>query len=184
MVCFFIPSLGLFNILNHHKAEEIPFSIWRKYGKTQLDRIVLYGMKEQVRWGDLDRWDYSNSTVGGTHPQYTEYTGLTLKWTFGLFFVLTGAQFVTTFLVKMVTSNAFCRREKFLNKFLHLLLSLNVGSPFEDWDKGKFSISEYKDRQKQTNTEMSCILAVNIIFSFAFMVPLWNTGNNFFSFNI
>ena len=176
MVCFFIPSLGLFNILYHLKAEEIPFTIWRKYGKTQLDRIVLYGMKEQVRWGDLDRWDYSNSTEGGTPPQYTEYTGLTLKWTFGLFFILTAAQFVTTLFVKIFTSNAFSRRENYLNKFLHLLLSLNIGCPFEDWDKGKFSISEYKDRQKRTKIEMGCSLAVNIIFSLAFMVPLWYTG--------
>ena len=183
MVCFFIPSLGLFNILYHLKAEEIPFSIWRKYGKTQMDRIVLYGMKEQVRWGDLDRWDYSNSTEG-TPPQLTDYTGLTLKWTFCLFFIITVANFLTTLFIKIFTSNAFSRRENYLNKFLHLLFSLNIGCPFEDWDKGKFSISEYKDRQEQTNTEMSCSLAVNIIFSFAFMVPLWNTGNNFFSFNI
>ena len=175
MVCFFIPSLGLFNILNHIKAEQKPFSIWQKYDKTQMDSIILYGMKEQVRWGDLDRWDYSNSTEG-TPPQYTEYTGLTLKCTFGLFFILTAAQFVTTLFIKIFTSNAFCRRENYLDKFLHLLLSLNLGYPFEDWDKGKFSISEYKDRQKQTNIEMACSLTVNIIFGLAFMVPLWYTG--------
>ena len=175
MVCFFIPSLGLFNILYHLEAEKIPFSLWKNYGKTQVDRIVLYGLKETVRWGELDRWDYSNSTEG-TPPQYTEYTGLTLQWTFGLFFILTAAQFVTTLLVKIFTSNAFSRRENYLNKFLHLLLSLNLGYPFEDWDKGKFSMSQYKDRQKQTNIEMACSLAVNIIFSLAFMVPLWYTG--------
>ena len=182
MVCFFIPSLGLFNILYHHQFELKPFSIWQKYGKTHMDKIVLYGLNEQVRWGDLDRWDYSNSTEG-TPPQYTAYTGLTLKWTFGLFFILTAAQFLTTLFVKMVTSNAFSRRENFLNKFLHLLFSLNLGYPFEDWDKGKFSISEYKDRQNQTNIEMACSLAVNIIFSLAFMVPLCYTGKyNFFIF--
>ena len=183
MVCFFIPSLGLFNILYHHKAEEIPFILFlQKYGKNQMDKIVLYGLNEQVKWGDLDRWDYSNSTEG-TPPQLTEYTGLTLKLTFGLFFILTAAQFVTTLLVKIFTSNAFSRRENYLNKFLHLLLSLNIGCPFEDWDKGRFSISEYKDRQKQTNTEMACSLAVNIIFSLIFMVPLFYTGKyNFLTF--
>ena len=175
MVCFFIPSLGLFNILYHHQFELKPFSIWQKYGKTQLDRIVLYGLEEQVRWGDIDRWDYSNSTEG-KNPQLTEYTGLTLKWTFGLFFIITTAQFVITLLVKIFTSEAFSSRENYLNKFLHLLLSLNIGCPFEDWDKGKFSISEYKDRKKQTNIEMSFSLIVNIIFSLVFMVPLFYTG--------
>ena len=175
MVCFFIPSLGLFNILYHLEAEQIPFSIWQKHGKTQMDRIVLYGLNATVRWGDLDRWDYSNSTEG-MPPHYTEYTGLTLKWTFGLFFILTAAQFFATLLVKIFTSNVFSRKENFLNKFLHLQLSLNMAYPFEDWDNGSFSISEYRDRHKQTNIEMACSLTVNIIFSLAMMVPLCYTG--------
>ena len=175
MVCFFIPSLGLLNILYHHKTEQIPFTLWQKYGKTQIDRIVLYGLNETVRWGDLDRWDYSNSTEG-IPPLYTEYTGLTLKWSFGLFFLITAAQFVTTLIVKIFTSEKFYRRGNFLNKFLHLLLSLNMASPFEDWDMGRFTIREYKERQKLTNIEMAWSLSVNIIFSLAMMVPLWYTG--------
>ena len=164
MVCLFIPSLGLFSILYHHKYELKPFNLWQKYGKTQMDRIVLYGLDETITWGDLDRWDYSNSTEG-TPPHYSEYTGLTLKWTFGLFFLITAAQFVTTLIVKICTSEKFCRRENFLNKFLHLLLSLNMASPFEDWDMGRFTTREYKERQKLTNTEMAWSLSVNIIFS-------------------
>ena len=155
-----------------------------------MDRIVLYGLDETVRWGELDRWDYSDlpfsiylisrwdhsNSTEGTPPQYTEYTGITLQWTLGLFLILTLAQFVTTLLIKIFTSHAFSRRENFLNKFLHLLLSLNLASPFEDWDKGRFSIREYKDRQKRTNTEMACSLTVNIIFSLAMMIPLYYTG--------
>ena len=41
MVCFFIPSLGLFSILYHHKFELIPFTLWKKHGKTQMDNIFL-----------------------------------------------------------------------------------------------------------------------------------------------
>ena len=180
MVCFFIPSLGLFSILYHHKAELIPFSsksTWKKYGKTPRDRIVLYNLKETVTWGELDRWDYSWSTEG-TPPHYTEYTGLSLKWTFGLFFLITAAQFVTTFIVKFFTSKAFSNRKGFLNRFLHLLLSLNLASPFEDWDMGRFTIEEYRERQKLTNTEMTWSLSVNIIFTLIMMVPLWYTGKS------
>ena len=39
MVCFFIPSLGLFSILYHYKAEQIPFNLWQKYGKTQMHLV-------------------------------------------------------------------------------------------------------------------------------------------------
>ena len=175
MVCFFIPSLGLCSILYHHKYELIPFSLWKKYGKTQMDKIVLYGLNETVKWGDLDRWDYSTITEG-IPPPYAEYTGLTLKGTFGLFYLITAAQFVTTLIVKIYTSRKFCRRENFLNKLLHLILSLNMASPFEDWDMGRFIVREYKERQKQTNTEMAWSLSVNFIFSLAMMVPLWYTG--------
>ena len=31
IVCFFIPSLGLFSVLYHYKAEQIPFFIWNRY---------------------------------------------------------------------------------------------------------------------------------------------------------
>ena len=175
MVCFFTPSLGLFSIPYHHKYEQKPFNLWQKYGKTQMDKIVLYGLNETVTWGDLDRWDYSNSTEG-TPPHYKEYTGLTLKWTFGLFFLITAAQFVTTLIVKICTSEKFYRRENYMNKFLHLLLSLNMASPFEDWDMGRFTVREYKERQKLTNTEMAWSLSVNIIFSLVMMTPLSNTG--------
>ena len=98
MVCFFIPSLGLFSCLYHFKAEQKPFSLWQKYGKTQMDKISLYGLNETVLWGELDRWDYSTSDEG-TPPHYSEYTGLTLKWTFGLFYIITVAQFVTILLL-------------------------------------------------------------------------------------
>ena len=50
MVSFFIPSMGLFSILYHHRAEQVPFSIWQKYGKIQTDKIVLYGLEETVLW--------------------------------------------------------------------------------------------------------------------------------------
>ena len=174
MVCYFIPSLGLFSILYHYKAEQKPFTIWQKYGKNQMDKIALYGLNETILWGDLDRWDYSNSE--GTPPSYSEYTGLTLKWTFFLFYILTGAQLLMTLLVKIFTSTAFFRRENFLNKFIHLLLSLNLASPYEDWDQGRFSVNEYKQRQRQTNIEMAWSLTVNIVFSLVMMVPLWFTG--------
>ena len=67
-------------------------------------------------------------------------------------------------------------QKDFLNKFLHLTLSLNLPSPFEDWDQGRFSVKEYKLRHRQTNIEMAWCLFVNIFFSFVMLVPLWYTG--------
>ena len=130
----------------------------------------------------LDRREYTGLSLmytkytKGTPLHYSEYTGLSLKWIFGLFFMITTTQIVTTLIVKIFTSKAFARRENYLKKFLHLLLSLNLASPFEDWDMGRFTVSEYRERQKLTNIEMAWSLSVNIIFSPAMMVPLWYTG--------
>ena len=175
MVSFFVPSMGLFSILYHYRAEQVPFSIWQKYGKIQTDKIVLYGLEETVLWGDLDRWDYSND-AGGKHPHYTEYTGTSLGTTFILFIILTGAHFLSTIVIKLIYSRKFCTRGDFLNKFLHIVQSLNMAFPFEDWDQGKFTVKEYKERHHQTNIEMAWSLSINHLFSLVMLVPLWYTG--------
>ena len=185
LVCFFIPSLGLFSILYHYKAEQIPFHIWNRYNKTQDDKIVLRGLRETVLWGELDRWDYVTEPGGdGIPPHYSQYTGISLKWTFILFFILSFAQFTTTLLIKIYTSRTFCKREDYFNKLVHLILSLNLPTPFEDWDQGKFTINEYKVKHQQTNFEMGCCLFVNIFFSVIMLVPLWYTGVHYKMYNL
>ena len=79
LFAFFIPSLGLFDILYHWHAEQFPFQL-RAYGfiKGPNDTLELYNMTEEVLWSDIDRWDYDNSIP----PGYTLYTGLTLGQTF------------------------------------------------------------------------------------------------------
>ena len=175
IVCFFIPSLGLFSILYHFKAEQIPFNIWNRYNRTQSDRIVLYGLKETVLWGELDRWDYSTDP-DGIPPPYSIYTGISLEWSFISFFILSVVQFCAILIVKINTCKSFPKIEKFLDKFLHLLLNLNISSPYEDWDQGRFSVKEYKERHRETNNEMSWCLSINIFISWIMLVPLWFTG--------
>ena len=178
IVSFFLPSLGLFNILYHFKAEQIPFGIWRKFNKTQNDRIVLYGLKEEVIWGDLDRWDFTSDPDGliGIPPSYVNYTGTSLATTFGLFFLISEAQFLFHLFVKIVYSKKFSKKNDYLNKFLHLVQSLNLATPFEDWDQGRCSVKEYRERHRQTNIEMAWSLSVNIVCSLVMLVPLWYTG--------
>ena len=176
MIVFFVPSLGLFNILNHYRAELLPYTVWKRFRKTQQDKIALYGLNETILWGDLDRWDYSTDSVKGTPPPYSEYTGLSLKGTFCLFFVITALQFLVILVVKILTSTKFYMRGDLLDKFLHLVQSLNLAFPFEDWDQGKFSVQEYRKRHRQTNIEMSWSMFVNIVFSVILMIPLLYTG--------
>ena len=175
-VCFFTPTLGLFSILYHYKAEQKPFGIWKKYGKNQEDKVALKGLTYFVPWKELDRWDYS-TYAQGIPPHYSEYTGTTLKTTFYLFFILSLAQLLSILLIKVYTSKKYVQEKgNFLNKILHLFLSLNFSSPYEDWDQGSFSVKEYRERHRQINKEMYFCIAVNIAFSMIMLLPIWYTG--------
>ena len=78
--------------------------------------------------------------------------------------------------IEIYTSKAFSVKNDILNKFLHLLLCLNIAYPFEDWDQGRFSVKQYKERHIKTNIEMAWCLSVNIFSSFLMLTPLWYTG--------
>ena len=93
-----------------------------------------------------------------------------------MFFILLGVQFLTTLVAKIYTSRKFVERRNFFNKFIHLLMSVNVAVPYEDWDEGKFTVAEYKERQKKTNMEMIFSMSINIIFSVVMLIPVWYTG--------
>ena len=136
----------------------------------------MYGLKETVLWGELDRWDYSIDP-DGIPPPYFEYTGQSLEWTFILFFLLSMKQILIILLVKIYTPKAFSVKNDFINKFLHLLLCLNMPYPFEDWDQGRFSVMQYKERQNKTNIEMAWCHSVNIFSNFLMLTPLWYTAS-------
>ena len=61
IVAFFIPCLGLMNLLWHWHGEQIPFSARKeqvmRLGVTPSpdEWIELYWMREKVLWADLDR---------------------------------------------------------------------------------------------------------------------------------
>ena len=61
IVAFFIPCLGLMNLLWHWHAEQYPFSARKaqvmRLGVTPSpdEKIHLYRMRDEVLWVDLDR---------------------------------------------------------------------------------------------------------------------------------
>ena len=91
ILSFFIPAMGLFNILHHIAFEKVPFKIRLDRAKTisSEDKIALYGLNETIYWNQLDRWNYTDDP---TPPNYTLYTGLNLKETFVAFLVISAIQ--------------------------------------------------------------------------------------------
>ena len=95
IMAFFLPAMGLFNILHHIRFEKVAFKIRLDYATTisAEDKIALYGLNETIFWTELDRWNYTDPN-NPTPPDYSLYTGLTLKETFVAFMVAMGVQFL------------------------------------------------------------------------------------------
>ena len=179
VVAYFIPSLGLFSILHHWRAEKIPYRIRLAYARSisPSDEIKLYGLNETHLWSQLDRWNFTNPDKPNA-PPYSTYTGFSLKQSFLVFMLMTGIQFLVLGIVKILTSEEFRARKNYFDKFLHLIQSLSISTPYRDWDTGIHSVQEYRRRYTNTVTEMRAAFLVNIIFSCLMMCPIWYTGTN------
>ena len=194
IVAFFIPSLGLCNLLYHWKAEQLTFNSRLNREISPDDEIRLNDMTEKVYWSQLDRWDYTDPSKPQA-PHYDIYTGLTLKWTFATFFLIGVLQYVLLFIVKMVFSKGF-RQDNLFNKVVHILENTNIASPFEDWDKEpedkqnlrglqeqslhqilhKSALQDFRERLQLVEQEMLLCFIINTLTSIVLLIPMWHTS--------
>ena len=186
MVCFFVASLGLLDLLYHWMCEQYTFGIKNKFYLIHpTDQVYLFNMTDTLFWSEsrrwfwagngLDRWNYFEDPNEPTAPSYTLYTGFTLKWTFVAFFMLMTFHFFSMFFVKWATSQEF-KEEIMFNKCIHVLQNLNLSFPFSDWDEKMVSGEEFRQRYSNTELEMACSFAVNFGFSLIMLIPIWFTG--------
>ena len=179
LITMFIPSIGLFNILHHWRAEQIPFRIRLNYAKKftilKDDRISLNGLNETIYWSQLDRWDYTDQDHP-TPPPYSIYTLLSLQNTFTVFIFLSILQFIIILSVKILTSEDFRQEYHKINKVIHVLENINYASPFKDWDQGNHNIDEFRKRFRLLRKEMLATFAINFLFTIVMMVPLYFCG--------
>ena len=178
ILVFFLPSLGLFDILVHWKAEQLPFDI--RLGHLQdmspKDIIHLNSMNREVLWTDIDRWEYSSSKHDYHQPpHYSLYTGLALGETFVAFLVLTALHLIVILIVKIITVKKI-KRENIVTIFVHILENLNIPSPYKEWDSENLIVSGFKEKLKEVNREMLWSFFVNIVFNVLMFMPLWWTG--------
>lgn len=179
LIAFFIPSMGLFSLLHHWRAELIPFQNRIDYAKIfpilPNDKIALYGLNDTIYWSQLDRWDYTSQDQP-IPPPYSSYTLLTLQQTFVALIVLSVIQFILILGVKTFTSKEFRNESHRTNKVIHVLENLNFASPFKDWDEGAQTFGEYRERCKALKREMLATFTVNLFITMLMMVPLGYCG--------
>ena len=171
-VVFFVPAMGLISILNHWKAEQIPFGAAQSVRSTS--RVDLFNETEELLWRDISRWNTDNPDHP-TPPPYTLYTGLTLETTFKGFLYILFLHFFSVLMVKICTVKIYVKETPF-NWFVDVLESMNVPSPFRDWDTYKGTVEQHKRRYAMVSTEMMCLYGVTLTFTMIMLIPLWWTG--------
>ena len=173
MTVFFMPSLGLLDILFHWKAEQIPFKIRRAYNNAV--NVHLHNLSSEfVLWSDLDRWDHSN-IKSRKPPSYALYTGLELGPTFALFLCLMIFHFIAIFMVKHYKARGF-KCTVSISKVIHVLENMNFAFNFEDWDEGDFDVEQFQENFSKAQKEIFSLYLVNTGISFISLAPLWITG--------
>ena len=123
MVTFFLPSLGLFSILYHWKAEQITFEL-RKYYASSNDTLELFGVTEKILWSAIDRGQYDDQGKY-TPVHYSTYTGLSLGATFYAFIIITVVHFFIIFIIKIITAYDF-KNDNLFNRVRICILSLSM----------------------------------------------------------
>ena len=176
-VAWFLPSLGLFSLLNHWKAEQIPFSVRLEAAEDNImtsgDIIYLNNMKRNVLWNNVDRYNYTSpeNTV-----QYSLYTGLALGESFVVFLVITALHLLIISITKILTVPNI-RKERKFDVFTHIIENLNFPFPYKDWDVDyQSNVDDYKKKLKEVNTEMAWSSGFNMLFNALMFTPFWWTG--------
>ena len=180
IVVFFIPSLGLFSILNHWKAEQIPFFVRKEYFKlrvlTPSDIIALNNMSRNVNWSTIDRWNYTDHNMPQP-PPYSLYTGFSLGDTFKAFLIMMVLHFICITVVKIITAKK-TKKESCFNFIVHVIENMNIPFPYKDWDSENLTVAGFKQRLREVNIEMAWTYVVNFIFNILMFCPFWWTGEN------
>ena len=203
MVMFFVPGLGLFSILHHWQAEQIPFQVsqgrinwantqawWQLYpwmlNETSDGELVYLGKSGRVAWSLIDRYNYSLATRDSLDsskligllqpPDYELYTGLSLQYYFLLFVLLYVLQTLAVSITKFIVVKEF-RKINMIKQFAHSLENCGIVIPLQDWDVEHGTVEEHRERFNKVNREVIVTMVVNFFFNFIMLVPLIYTGS-------
>ena len=192
-VIFFTPSLGLFNILGHWQAEQLPFTVatlpterrapsgsssslyeTRKRLLTKMlngsngDMLQIFN-HTPIPWSMIDRWSE------GKPPSYTLYTIFDLRTFFILFLLIKLMQTVIIFIVKRVTSPTF-KKAELIKQIIHALENTSISVPFKDWDVESGTIKKHMQRLHEVVREGIITFVINKLIGFMMIMPLICTG--------
>ena len=177
---FFIPSLGISNVLRHHQSDQFPFDFDRSYQKLLMtnnvtDGMIQYGNAPPVALADISHFDYTDPEHPTSTSHYTQYTGLTPKYSFIIFMCLWFAQIFCIWLKNYLTSKPF-RNLSFYDQFIHSISSVFGPVPSVDWSVDEGTCAEHYKRMMETTKEVQGTITINAIFQSLHLLPVFYLG--------
>ena len=205
LVAFFIPSLGLLNILSHWTAEQPSLSPVAVPEVLELGSRLSYwhagtNSTQTVAFADIYRADYGGvkSPPSREHdkyseyyfnladfytelhtrvkpPPYTLYTHFTLYTFYCILGALLTCQGLLLALVKRRLNCSFQRASPWV-QLQHLLESLTVPDCFKDWDEGEGGVEEHRRRWRRVATEIAVTSVIHFLTNIFLLSPVFFTG--------
>lgn len=170
---FFGPSLGLFNLLNHWKREQVRFKPQTEGGPfVEGGNFTTHNVS--IDWTELER---NVSSLGQT--SYTIYTGVSIKWLYVMFIAAMVVDTIVVYLVKNCTSSHFRNCTDRLTKVLHAVHNLHMPHLFGDWDIGDhWDLRQHKNQWAAAQREMGSLIGIKTVENLLMLIPLLYTGWN------
>ena len=174
-VMYFGPAFGLFSILQHFKAEQMP---WHPDLKRNfvVNGSIQFGNSTVLNWNDIDRWTYEDNNR--IPPSVTLYTGFTLKTYFIIFWMLLLIQAMLVFFIKWNWSKKDFHQLNFLEKIIHVVENCFIPYNVLEWENIKTGNSETHQKKMKSNfIEVVLVMVVNFFVNFILLIPMFILGS-------
>ena len=142
-----------------------------------INGTIKFGNSAPIAWEQLDRCTYHLDNTSPTLPDYTLYTLVPLKVYFLIFIAIHLLQSFSIFILKSKIANAFSEFN-FLEKMIHCLESTNLPYNVQEWDTPMGNAQDHIKRMKANRMEGLVLIALNLIFKFIMLIPIFVLGYN------
>ena len=137
--------------------------------------MIHYGNAPPVALADISHFDYTDPKNPTSTPSYTQYTGLTPKYSFIIFMCLWFAQIFCIWLKNYLTSKPF-KNLSFYDQFIHSISSVFGPVPSVDWSADEGTCAEHYKRMMETTKEVQATIMINAVFQSLHLLPIFYLG--------
>jgi hypothetical protein len=170
------------NVLRHYQSDQVPFDfhkfhVYQEYlwQYNVSNGMVQFGNAPPVALAEISHFDYSDPRDPTSTSHYTQYTGLTPKYSFIIFMCLWFAQIFCIWLKNYLTSKPF-KTLSFYDQFIHSISSVFGPVPSVDWSEDEGTCAEHYKRMMETTKEVQGTIMINAIFQSLHLLPIFYLG--------